>query len=232
MTDIDGGTAPGTPTTSTSVGTTEEILIDVEKQIQDVLGVAYPPDVLLPYLNLAIAAIVRLDPSAYPVPTDFTLVAGAKQTVDESVIKIMDVVCNLISGTVVGSSVTMLLRKQIDMLVPSWQTFTANNTVLNVIMDESDPYAFYVFPPQPSSPTQKLRMIFSELPSLITDADGDFPLEASYKLCCINYVLYLVLREETTIPNALNKANMCLGQFYRDMGIELPQDNKKQQNQQ
>jgi hypothetical protein len=218
---VDGGTSLGTPTTSTTLPIMEEIILNVQKQVQDVTGMVYTPETLIPYINLAIVAMIKINPTIYPVMRVFELVEGPMQTLESYEIAILDVVCNMTTKTVVADSVTILDRKNLDQLIPSWQTFTANKVVKYVIKDDMNPYVFYVFPPQPPSTDQGLKMIFSEIPTQIVESDDAFPLDESYKLPCINYVLYLVLREETTIPNALNKANLCLGQFMQQMGVPV-----------
>jgi hypothetical protein len=229
---LDGGSASGIPTTITVLPVTEEIILDVQKQVQDVTGTVYSPAYLLPYINLAIVEMIKVNPTIYPVMKVFSLVAGSLQTIDPVEICILDIVCNMIGGVLTGNAITILQRKNLDQLIPSWQTFAANKTIKYVVKDDLDPYAFYVFPPQPIDTDQGIKMIFSELPAQLTAEDDTFPLEESLKLPCISYILYLILREETTIPNALNKATMCLGQFYRQMGVQATQSQAQEQQQQ
>lgn len=221
MTILDGGSASGLPVTSGTFDTLEDIVLYVQSQLKDETGVQYDSNKILRYINLAFIEIVKIDPTSYPVTEDFTLVAGANQTLSSDQIAIIDVVCN-VTGTVEGTAVTVIPRQIIDQLIPLWRSFTANATVQHVIKEDNDKSKFYVFPPQPVGTTQKLRMIFSEIPAIVDEVDDDFPFDDSYKLPCINYVLYLILREETTVPNSLNKANMCLAQFMRQMGVSAP----------
>ena len=137
---IDGGDSSGTPTTIPDFAVTQEILLVVGQQLQDVTGKTWPPDALLPYINIAIAKIIELNPGAYPVRDDITLVAGAKQTLLDNR-RITDAVCNVV-GTAAGKAVTLLARKNLDALISNWQNFTASPDVLHVIMDEHDPYSF------------------------------------------------------------------------------------------
>jgi len=223
---LDGGSASVSPTTSVTLPITTEIIVTVQRQLQDVTGVSYPAEDLIPYMNLFFAELIGVVPSAYNVTEDIGLVAGAKQTLPEGTKKLLNVICNISGSVYVGPAPTILPRSTLDTLIPSWQLFTSSKTVLNVIRDEDDSYVFYTFPPQPVGTDQKLRVILSMLPTAIEDQSDDFPLEESYKLPCINYMLYLTLREETTIPNALNKANMCLEMFYKELGVEMTQQKK------
>jgi hypothetical protein len=220
---VDGGSSSGLLTTTTVLPITEEIILDVQKQLQDITGVVYNPAELIPYINLAIVEMVKTDPTIYSVIKVYMLGAGSIQALSSIEIKLLGAICNMTSGVTVSDVVTILSKDKMDQLFKTWQTFATNKVVKYVVYDEMTPDIFYVIPPQPAGTDQGLKMIFSELPAQLTEADSTFPLEESYKLPCINYVLYLVLREETTVPNALNKANMCLGQFFRQMGVATQQ---------
>lgn len=228
---LDGGSASGTPTSTTALPTTQEIISISQQQMADDAGVMFPPDELVPYVNLAIAEIIRVDPRAYPVTKDVSLVPGARQPLTNEELAILDVICNVSANGTIGPAPTILPRSSLDTLLPDWQSFTAQKTVVNVIRDAIDKYTFYVFPPQPVSTDQKLKMILSELPDPIENVDDDFPLDDSYKLPCIDYVIYLALHEETTVPNALVKANQSLVSFYRKMGVQPPEAGAKAQEQ-
>ncbi len=219
---LDGGSASGTSTSTTAPATiTAEIVGAVQQQMQDQGATAWPAMDLMEYINLAILEIIKLDYTAYNITSDLQLVAGAKQTLPAGNFDLIDAVCNVSSAGVVGSDVTILPRKQIGTAYPNWQSATANNTIQNVIRDEFVRGIFYVFPPQPVSPSN-LRAIMSALPPYVTSVDVVFPLDDTYKLAAINYVLFLVLREETTLQNAQAKAMACLGQFYKEMGVPAP----------
>ena len=227
---LDGGSASGIPITHTTLSITNEIVEVVNQQLQDDGFIQWPPDDLIPYINLAIAEVIRVRPIAYPVTKTITLSAGSRQVIGTSEIQILDVVCNMIagtSGTVVGTSTTILPRRSLDSLIPNWQNFTSSNTVLHVIRDDFDPYTFYTFPPQPSGTTGLVRMIFSELPVELESIDDAFPLEQSYKIPVINYTLGLVLREETTIQGSQAKSDKCMAMFYNSLSVPLPQDKKR-----
>ncbi len=228
MPNLDGGSAEGTPTNTSSFPATTQILLDVRQQLQDEGGTSYDDAYLIPYMNLAIQEIIRLKPHAYPITKDYSLVAGSRQAFGTTELWMVDVICNMDEGSTQGSSVTILPRRSLDVLIPNWQKQTASDTVKHVIRDEFDPHTFYVFPPQPVDPSQKLKMIFSEFPDPIEDSDDTFPLDDTYRIPCLDYMLSLALREETTIPNSQAKADKYLNLFYADMGIVMPQDKRKQ----
>jgi len=209
---------------------TEQILLDAQQQLQDSLGVTYDYDALYPYLNLAIKEIVNLKPEAYAVTEDLTLAAGSIQSLGSTDIQLMDVVCNLGTGTtsVIGTTITPMKKGNIDRALPNWMTYTADAVVKHVITDERNPKTFYVFPPQPSSGTGKIQVVVSQAPDDITDISDEFPLDLSYVPAAVDYLVYRALSEETSIPNAQAKAMTFKNKFLEDLGLKSNQEKQTQ----
>ena len=102
----------------------------------------------------------------------------------------------------------------------------ADSEVTFVIEDDRDPKSFYVFPPQPDPPTQKLRVIAATTPGLITAVTDPFPLDDSYQEATLDYIIYRALKEETTIPNAQTKADSFFSKFMADLGLKTQAEKK------
>jgi hypothetical protein len=218
---IDGGDPWGLPEPSPELGTnTGRILYLAAQQIQDITGTKWSAlDVLLPYLNLAITAIIGLKPDAYTITGPITLVAGPTQSAPSGAWQIVDIVCNLASdGTTPAQVIRPLSKQKMDEMFPGWMTYTANAVVQFVMIDDRNPLVFYVFPPAASA-SQKVQAILTGEPDQIVAVDGEFPLDNSYLEACVDYVIYRALSEETTIPNALNKAKDFYNKFLQDLGL-------------
>ncbi len=219
---IDGGGAGGFPGPSYPDTETAEILGIVAQQLQDITGVKWTQnDVLIPYLNLAILEIINLKPEAYPITQNVTLLPGPVQSIPPDAFQLLDVVCNMgADGMTRGATIFAIKKKQIDEILPGWMTFVANNLVSYIITDERAPKTFYIFPPQPDPPTQQVQVILSMYPNKLATVDDEFPLDNSYKPAVIDYLVYRSLIEETTIPNAINKAQGFYQKFLQDLGIK------------
>ena len=201
---------------------TATILNLASRQLQDVTGRTWDQTtVLIPYLNLAVKEIINLKPDANPVTRTFALVAGAIQSIPATSLNLLDAVCNMgVGGATPGKSIVALDKEQMDDIYPDWMTYTANSVVQFVIPDLRDPKHFYVFPPQPATPSQ-IKGIFSEYPTALAATTETFPLDDSYEPAAVDYTIYRALIEETTVPNAVNKANVFFGKFMQDLGLKI-----------
>ena len=218
---IDGGSPWGLPEPAPELGTnTGRILYLAAQQLQDITGVKWNAvDALLPYLNLAITAIIGLKPDAYTITGPITLVVGPTQSAPTGTWQIVDILCNLGSdGTTPGQVIRGLSKQKMDEMFPGWMAYTAGTTVQFIMIDDRNPLVFYVFPPAASA-SQKVQAILTGEPDQIVAVDGEFPLDNSFLEACVDYVIYRALAEETTIPNALNKANLFYNKFIQDLGL-------------
>jgi hypothetical protein len=225
---VDGGGASGLPTPPGGLNTTQTILWLAAQQLQDATGKKWDPgEKLVPYLNLAVKEIINLKPEAYPVQKNLTLVAGPVQTLAATDLALIDAVCNMgVSGTVIGTAIRSIKKRVIDALLPDWMTQTANAVVIFVIVDPQAPHIFYTYPPQPAAPS-KIQAIVSNYPADLTELDGAFPLDNSYIVATMDYIVGRALMEETTVPNALQKSTQFMQKFMQDLGIKT---NTDQQN--
>jgi len=109
---LDGGTPWGFPAPSPGTGTTQAILSLVSRQLQDLTGKTWDQTtVLIPYMNLAIGAIINEKPEALPSTGNISLVAGAIQKLVAGSFFMIDVVCNMGSdGNTQGKGVTSMKK--------------------------------------------------------------------------------------------------------------------------
>ncbi len=222
---IDGGGPSGLPAPAGSLNATQLILLNARQQLQDVTGTKWGDDLILPYLDMAILAIINLRPSAYPSTVNIALVAGAKQSLPAGAIALLDLVCNLGAADAIAGALVMVEKDAMDNLMPGWMQATADAVPIFGITDPNDPKAFYVYPPQ-SGATAKVQAIISTPPAALAANDSTFPLDDSYKEPAIDYLIYRALFEETTIPNALSKAGMALQKFHQFFGIKAAVETK------
>lgn len=148
------------------------------------------------------------------------MAAGSKQAAPAGTIAIIDILCNLTGtpSTPTGAIVTMT-KDAMDNLLPGWMYETAAVTPTFAVMDPNDPKAFYAYPPV-SGTTSKVRAITCIAPTAIDEADDTFPLDDSYRVPVLDYLIYRCLNEETTIPNALVKATSHFQKFQQFFGIK------------
>jgi hypothetical protein len=226
-TNIDGGTPAGGEVSPS--GDLGDLFLVVSEQLKDEFGINWPPSKMLPYINLFVQETVNLKPEAYPVEETITLVAGARQTLPATGIALLDTLYNVSgSGTTeaVGAAVTMILKKNLDLIYPGWTVSEANATVSFIAKDEQNPKVFYTFPPQPSTSPGKVELLLSKMPAEITVGSTDIPFDDSYKPAAIDYLIYRCLIEETTVPNAQAKAASFYNKYLQDLGVKTSIERK------
>jgi len=215
--------------TAAGMNATGMILTLAANQLQDETGQNWDVSVLVPYLNLFFLELTNLKPEAFADVQNITLVAGPVQTIPATAIALIDVICNMgTSGTTRGQEIKSVPKESMDDLVPGWMSFTADQTVLYVIIDPRTPKKFYVFPPQTGTPV-KVEAVLTMPPTPITSPDGTFPLDDSYVPAAVDYVIYRALSEETTIPNAQAKAVLYYNKFMQDLGLKTNVETKNEQ---
>jgi hypothetical protein len=192
------------------------------RQLQDETGITWDnEDVLIPYINLGIKELIGIRPEVNPVGTVLTLSAGVEQSIGTSsaIVCVLDFVCNMgTTGTTVGGSVTTIDKKIVDSAYPGWMTLTADDEVVMVVMDDRDPKKFYTIPPQPSTGQGSLKVIRSEIPAEATSTTETFALDDFYVPAMVDYTVSRALKEETTVPNALAKADSYYQSFLTSIG--------------
>lgn len=204
----------------TGMNATGMILYLAALQLQDETGQQWDNAVLVPYINLFLLETMNLKPEAYPTVQNISLVAGAVQSIPATAISLIDIVCNMgTAGTTRGAAIDAITKEALDALIPGWMSYTAATDVEHYVRDDRNPRRFYVFPPQPVTPT-KVEAILHIPPTPITEEDGTFPFDNSYIPAAIDYVIYRALVEETTIPNAQAKAAVFYQKFLQDLGLK------------
>lgn len=199
-----------------------DVLTPASTQIKDVTNIAWPLSSLLTYLNMAIREIITIKPEAYTQTVSRALVAGARQELESDDIQLIDITYNLgVGGKTRSSAVRTVPRETMDYLVPDWPSFPTGQTVVFAIVDERDPFNYFVFPPQPSpAPGQQVEMLVSQFPPAAGQAGDNFPLDDSYLTMVMDYVVARALIEENNVPGTLQKGQWYMQQFYQKLGLK------------
>jgi len=217
---VDGGGVNGLPPYS-DYNATQKILVLAAQQLMDEIiasrvgdeptstdNIGWGPDRLIPYMNLGIIEIMNLKPDAYNELRSIALVPGATQVLPDDATGILDVI-----------NLPTIEKAKFDLLFPLWMSVTAG-LVKYVITDDRTPQKFYVYPPQATPATESVAMTLLVTPDDITDPTDDFPLDDTFQPAMVDYLVYRALAEETTIPNALVKAEAYHKKFIESLGIK------------
>lgn len=174
--------------------------------IQDQTGVRWPNDELLQWLNSGQREIVSLRPDAGAITETRQLVAGTKQSVPDSSIRVLDIIRNMgLDGSTPGDVVTYVTRNILDTQLRGWHYSTPSPTAVHWTYDDREPRTFYVFPPQPATGRGSIDIIHSECPepctlagvalddgvgTTIASADSLIRIDDIYEPSLVDYVVF------------------------------------------
>jgi len=121
--------------------------------LQDTANTRWPLIELVTWLNDGMREIVLQNPTALSESLVLPLVAGTYQTVPPAYAQVLRVVRNLKTNAdsprIGGRVVRVIDRLTLDAVAPDWHDSNCTpqtSIVANVIFDEDDPFAFYVYP--------------------------------------------------------------------------------------
>jgi len=182
---------------------------------------------LLDWLNDGQAEIALLIPNASTTTVPYQLVAGAKQIAPSDSVRIVEFVRNLgVTGTVAGTAIRQIDRKAMDRFHPSWASDTVSPIVLHVMYSpEDDNSTFYVWPPQPATPSY-IEIIYEQQPALIPDLNvgTKITLDDFYQNPLIDYVLYRAFGRGTESQINYQRSQDHFKQFADVLNVKFNAD--------
>ena len=146
---------------------------------------------LLDWLNAGQTAIVVRVPAANTIFTSLALAAGAKQSMPEKAITLVDVFSD---GN--GNAVRLMSRDQLTRTVPRWMKAASNGVIEYAAYDPRVPDVLWVYPNAAASDT--LDIAYSEPPPAATTGAGNkIQVPDQYADALLDYVLYRAFQKES-----------------------------------
>src|SRR5699024_535004 len=160
-----------------------ELITKLRRQLADTDATRYPPDVLLGYLNAALALLAQIDTRgvAHAIRT-LTLTPGAEQQIPADAVRFLRG-----ETTADGRSLNNAMLTVKNAISPTWRQKPASAKTRECLRDGAMPTLFWVDPPVPDGVEVKIRARLAVLPAPLTDPDGGEPLpvSAAYELALI-----------------------------------------------
>jgi len=203
--------------------TSNEILLRVNKLLNDPVFVRWSKQELLDYLNDAQKAIVIRRPDAYTVDIDnFVCVAGTKQALPGDALRLIDIPRNSTGRAIKGP----YDRIGLDDNYPTWYSGNTATEAELFIYDERNPKTFYVYPGVVVS--TQLTLVYSKAPSSITLAENDAAITISlddiYMNAIIEWILYRCYMKDAEYAADPNKSLTHLNAFKMQIGEKSQAD--------
>lgn len=192
----------------------DHIVERVASLLQDIGHVRWTLPDLTDYINEAQIAIIRKVPAANIIITDLTLVEGTQQAVPSDAMVLMDVIRNNPGGSP-GPTIRWVDMDIQNATTPDWHNDTGAITVEEYMYDTDDPYTFWVYPPQTSSPTD-VRIKYAANPAIINIGE-DITIGDEFVNAIIEYMLHRAYSREAEFAGDDGKATMHLKQFIREL---------------
>lgn len=193
--------------------------------LQDSTNVRFPNDELLKFFNDAQKEVVLHRPDAnMQNVNNFTCVAGSKQTIPTTGLRLVDVVRN-----VGGRAITQVDRKILDETLPNWHETTADSTrkIEHFIFDPADPKHFYVYPK--ATTAFQLEIVFSAAPSDISISNfstdtSTISVDDVYANSLLDYILYRAYQKDSEFAGNAQRSMMHYQGFTNALGVKTQVD--------
>ncbi len=212
--------------------TVKQLFEKLDALLQDEDHASWTLKELIGWLNSAGKELVLLKPTALPSNGNMELVAGTKQTISATALGFGGLVRNMgVDGATPGRAIKEVSRDVLDATIPDWHTTTPAAAVKYFTRDPLDPKTFYVYPPQPSSPS-KVEAVTYIPPADIDYADENLSsytnvnalggaglLDDIYENAFLDYLLYRCYLKDGE-DGSDNRALMFYNAFRTALGAK------------
>lgn len=201
----------------------QEILDEVARQLNDVGGVTWTQVSLFDYINSAQEVIASFRPDASSSITTMKMVAGTKQTLPTTALRLLEVIRNMGSaGTTPGRVIRAADHESISLFNSAWHSQGQVVEVKNFAYSEKNPDTFYVDPP--SDGTEFIEISVSVAPTEVNDGLDDLTLKDIYKPHVIQWCMFRAYSIEVDSASSQNRAAAHEKSFYQLMGKKFERD--------
>lgn len=189
----------------------------VNNQLVDDGFIHWPKDKLLESFNDAQRAVVTMRPDANVTYFEFTCVAGARQSMPDDAVRLIDVL-----NTDAGYAVRNRDKKQLTELYPEWYG-TTNKVPEAFVYDERQPKFFFLFPGVTAG--LKVDMVYSAIPPVraLSEIESLADLDSVYSNAIIEYMLYMAHSKDFEYSEQ-EKAQTHFQMFMGIMGQKIEAD--------
>lgn len=191
--------------------------------LQDVTNVRWQESELLGWLNDGQRQVVELRPEAFAVNEALQLIAGTKQGIPATGIRLLDVVRNMGSdGSTPGRAIQIIDREVLDAQRPDWHSEVGDAEAKHYVYDGRDPRNFYVYPPQPVAP-EYVEVVYSASPTdcLIGET---IKLDDIYANALLDYILYRAYSKDAEYTQNVQRASQHYEVFLQSLGLKAQVD--------
>lgn len=192
---------------------------------QDKTSVRWPADEWVRWLNDGQREIALYRPDAFSTFAPIALVAGTRQALPATAVKLIDIPNNTNGGKGV---VRQIERRQLDEQVPGWHSLAGSTDIKHFTYDPRDPRAFYVYPP--AQVGASVNAVYAVYPTDIVEpvAGSDFNAVVGninvadiFGNALLDFMLYRAYLKDSDYAGNGARAQAHYAAFANALGIEV-----------
>lgn len=189
-------------------------------------GTRWKNEELLGWLNESYQAIVQIKPEANSITEDLTLVAGTKQEIPATGLRLLDIT-RCMSAESDGMAITLVSRHQLDTTRRGWHREDPTLDIEHYVFNPDAPRTFYVYPPAVDG--ADVEGIYSAVPTKHEDAAIDSATEVIkltdiYAPVMLDYILYRAYSKDADHTANTNRAMLHYQAFNSALGQKVQID--------
>lgn len=202
----------------------QDIVQRIQAALRDANADSWPEDVIRISIYEAEKVIVNFRPDAAPIDTEYTCVAGIKQTIaalTPAPNRLLSIKYNR-SGGVDGRSVRRVGSGDLDAIRPAWRSATAALIVREFMHDEREPLVFYVSPP--AAVGAKLQLSYSAIPTPYPqpfDEETTTTVSDLYEPMIFEWAMYRLFGHDVEGSVNISRSQQHLASFQAMMGVKI-----------
>ena len=201
--------------------TAQAITDKVAILVQDAAHTRYPATELLGWVNDGIALIAAAVPSSVVKYATLALTANAKQSIPSDGFRLFEVISNVRAGGTLAA-ITLVDRRALTAMVPTWINGTAAADVLHYTFDPYDPKTFFVYPP--NNGTGSVYFAYSAVPAALTVLSQTIPVDDGFVPALVDYTTARALAKEDESAAEDGKAQLYAASFSAYLSMRAEQD--------
>lgn len=199
--------------------------------VQDKTSVRWTADEMVRWLNDAQREIALIRPDAFSTYASIALVAGSRQSLPVTAVKLIDITNNTGTGsnpTLTKNAIRQVPRRPLDEQLPGWHGLTGVTTILHYMYDPRDPRTFYVYPPAASTGAA-VNAIYAVYPTDVaapalgadyTGVVGNINVPDIFANAVLDFILYKCYSKDSDYAGNAQRALAHYTTFVNSMGAE------------
>lgn len=199
-----------------------DIIVQAGTTLYDQGNTRWTEEELLNYINQAQLEIVRKVPDANSVMESVPMVAGSRQELPESAIRLLRVIRNTgVDGESPGKAIMPTSRSSMDATDPDWHTRTDSEVEHSIYDPDASRTVWWAYPGMAPQQTNHVELVYSKRPDPIADADTELDLKDQYMNPVIDWVMYRAWTKDAEHGGNLEMARHYFQAFYQDLGLQM-----------